>query len=549
MKKLLRLTVMMFLILFSGKYNQGFTQNASASIYGIVRGASGETLPGASVLIKNESTGFSTGAVTNLEGRFQVNQIPLGGLYSIAASFVGEGSVVKQGYTLNLGDQIRIDFELSDGEGELETITVTAADYAPNRVSPIGGATRLGMNEIRNMPTNGRSFQDLANLAPTTAPGGSLSIGGTRESSTSITLDGGNQRFMMNGGLISQYTVSMEAIREYEVTTNEYSVREGRQGGGAINVVTKSGTNELTGSAFFYNRNQVLTANEDYIGRPIKNFNINQYGFSLGGPIIKDKLHFFTALDFEDRSEPFNIIDVRDNQTERLEQITQQNLDRFINILENQYGLDPNRQQTGIFTRKPANRTIFAKLDWQINNVHKLTFRNNIFWGENEFVIGGDQTALADSRGDIEIFGLNSQLALRSTFSPKLTNELKVQYLRAQRDFVARSFAPRGFVGIESFQEDGTRLFRQFQFGGNRIAPEEQGEKQLQLINTTYLQTGKVFWTFGTDNLITFTNTLNTNEQGGLFQFASLNALEAGTADLYQIIQKEDTRQSFSKQH
>jgi hypothetical protein len=533
MKKLLRLTVMMFLILFSGKYNQGFAQNASASIYGIVRGASGETLPGASVLIKNESTGFSTGAVTNLEGRFQVNQIPLGGLYSIAASFVGEGSVVKQGYTLNLGDQIRIDFELSDGEGELETITVTAADYAPNRVSPIGGATRLGMNEIRNMPTNGRSFQDLANLAPTTAPGGSLSIGGTRESSTSITLDGGNQRFMMNGGLISQYTVSMEAIREYEVTTNEYSVREGRQGGGAINVVTKSGTNEFTGSAFFYNRNQVLTANEDYIGRPIKNFNINQYGFSLGGPIIKDKLHFFTALDFEDRSEPFNIIDVRDNQTERLEQITQQNLDRFINILENQYGLDPNRQQTGIFTRKPANRTIFAKLDWQINNVHKLTFRNNIFWGENEFVIGGDQTALADSRGDIEIFGLNSQLALRSTFSPKLTNELKVQYLRAQRDFVARSFAPRGFVGIESFQEDGTRLFRQFQFGGNRIAPEEQGEKQLQLINTTYLQTGKVFWTFGTDNLITFTNTLNTNEQGGLFQFASLNALEAGTPFQY----------------
>lgn len=533
MKKLLRLTVMMFLILFSGKYNQGFAQNASASIYGIVRGASGETLPGASVLIKNESTGFSTGAVTNLEGRFQVNQIPLGGLYSIAASFVGEGSVVKQGYTLNLGDQIRIDFELSDGEGELETITVTAADYAPNRVSPIGGATRLGMNEIRNMPTNGRSFQDLANLAPTTAPGGSLSIGGTRESSTSITLDGGNQRFMMNGGLISQYTVSMEAIREYEVTTNEYSVREGRQGGGAINVVTKSGTNELTGSAFFYNRNQVLTANEDYIGRPIKNFNINQYGFSLGGPIIKDKLHFFTALDFEDRSEPFNIIDVRDNQTERLEQITQQNLDRFINILENQYGLDPNRQQTGLFTRKPANRTIFAKLDWQINNVHKLTFRNNIFWGENEFVIGGDQTALADSRGDIEIFGLNSQLALRSTFSPKLTNELKVQYLRAQRDFVARSFAPRGFVGIESFQEDGTRLFRQFQFGGNRIAPEEQGEKQLQLINTTYLQTGKVFWTFGTDNLITFTNTLNTNEQGGLFQFASLNALEAGTPFQY----------------
>lgn len=501
-------------------------QNASASMFGVIRGADGQPLPGANVQVKNESTGFITGTVANVEGRFMLQQLPLGGPYAISASFVGEGKLTKTGYFLNLGDQVRIEFDLANGTEELAVITVTASDYAPNRASPIGGAIRLGTNEMVNLPTNGRSFQDLANLAPTTAPGGSLAIGGTRESSTSITLDGGNQRFMMNGGLISQYTVSMEAIREFEVLTNEYNVREGRQGGGAINVVTKSGTNELTGSVFMFNRNRAFTANQDYMARPINDFNINQYGFSLGGAIVKDKLHFFTALDFEDRSEPFPIIDVRDTQTERLEQITQQNLDRFKNILQTHYGLDPERQQTGLFTRKPKNRTVFARLDWQINDVHKLTFRNNIFWGENEFVVGGDQTALADSRGDLRIFGLNSQLSLRSTFSKKLTNELKVQFLSAQRDFVARSFAPRGFVGIESFQEDGTRLFRQFQFGGNRIAPEEQGEKQLQLVNTTYLQAGKVFLTFGTDNIVTFTNTLNTNEQGGLFQFASLDALE-----------------------
>lgn len=530
MKKLVHLTALVLLSLLS---INTVAQTASASFFGSVKNSTGETLPGANIQIKNESTGFVTGTVTNLEGRFQISQLPLGGPYVVTASFVGEGQVSKTGYFLNLGDQVRVDFDLRDGDGELEMITVTASDYAPNRVSPIGGATRLGITEMKNMPTNGRSFQDLANLAPTTAPGGSLAIGGTRESSTSITLDGGNQRFMMNGGLISQYTVSMEAIREFEVTTNEYSVREGRQGGGAINVVTKSGTNEFTGSAFLFNRNQRLTADQDYIGRPINDFNINQYGFSLGGPIIKDKLHFFTALDFEDRSEPFAIIDVRDANTERLEQITQQSLDRFLTILQNQYGLDPSRQQTGLFNRKPTNRTIFARLDWQINDIHKLTFRNNVFWGGNEFVVGGDQTALADSRGDLEIFGINSQLALRSTFSPKLTNELKFQFLRAQRNFVARSFAPRGFVGIESFQEDGTRLFRQFQFGGNRIAPEEQGEKQLQLINTTYLQTGKIFWTFGTDNIVTFTNTLNTNEQGGLFQFPSLDALEAQTPFQY----------------
>ncbi|MCC5919221.1 MAG: TonB-dependent receptor [Cyclobacteriaceae bacterium] len=516
--------LIMLMAISMGLSNPIFSQTASGSFFGTAKSSDGTPLPGASIVIKNESTGFTTGVVTNLDGRYQLSQLPLGGPYSLLASFVGEGSLEKRGYQLNLGDQTRVDFELSETQ-ELESVIITASDYAPNRTSPIGSATRLGITEMKHMPTNGRSFQDLASLAPTTGPGGSLAIGGTRVSSTAITLDGGNQRFMMNGGLISQYTVSMEAIREYEVTTHEYSVLEGRQGGGSVNVVTKSGTNKLEGSAFFYNRSNSLTANEDYLGRPINDFNINQYGFSLGGPIIKDKLHFFTALDFEDRSEPFAIIDVRDSQTERAEQITQAQLDRFINILESQYGLDPDRQQYGLFNRKPTNRTAFIRLDWQINPTHKLTFRNNMFWGENEFVVGGDQTALADSRGDLEIFGLNSQLALRSSFSPRFNNELKLQYLSAQRNFVARSFAPRGFVGIESFQEDGTRLFRQFQFGGNRIAPEEQGEQQIQLINTSFLQTGKVFWTFGTDNIVTFTNTLNTNEQGGLFQFASLEDL------------------------
>jgi hypothetical protein len=515
------ITALLILSPFSAIYAQ-----TSASVSGLVKTSAGEALPGANVMIRNESTGFETGTTTNPEGRFIANQLPLGGPYSITVQFVGYGSVKQTGYTLRIGEQLKLNFALDETSAELQTVTVTPQDDIISRASPVGEATRLGVQEIRNMPTNGRSFQDLANLAPTVASGGNFAIGGTRESSTAITLDGGNQRYMMNGGLISSITVSMEAIREYEVSTNDYDVLEGRQGGGSVNVITKSGTNDITGSAFFFNRSKTLTASQDYNKRPIRDFNINQYGFSLGGPILRDKLHYFVALDFEDRKEPFPVIDVRP-ETERQEQISEANLNRFITILQDKYGLDPNQQQTGIFTRAPRNRTVFGRIDWQINKTHKLTFRNNYLWGKVAFINTPDQAGLFESWGNMEIRSLSSMLALRSTFSNTLTNEVKVQYLQAQRNFLPNSFAPRGFVNIGSTLADGSNVNRTFQFGGNRVAPEEQGEKQIQFINNTYLQKGKFFFTFGTDNILTLTHTLNTNEQGGLFQFASLDDLDA----------------------
>ena len=522
-----------FIALFLMQGNALMAQSLS-SISGLVRAKNGDGLPAATVVVRNESTGFQTFTATNNDGRFVVNQIPLGGPYSITAQYVSYGSVKKTGYTIAVGENLRVDFTLSEQTQELETIIIRPRDEVAQRISPVGAATRLGVTEVRNMPTNGRSFQDLANLSPAVGGGSPFAIGGTRESSTAITLDGANQRFMMNGGLISQYTVSMEAIREYEVTTNEYNVLEGRQGGGSVNVITKSGTNNWTGSAFLFNRSKRFrafgqelfngTRDANYLNQPIRDFNVNQYGFSLGGPIIKDKLHFFAALDFEDRREPFPILDVRP-ETEQIENITVGNLARFQQILKDKYGLDANQQQTGIFTREPINRTVFARLDWQISPKHRLTFRNNVLWGRAPLTISGDQAALWESWGNTEISSFSSQLALRSTISKTTTNEFRIQFQRAQRNFLPNSYAPRGFVSIQSTLASGANVTRQFQFGGNRIAPEEQGERQLQFSNNTYMQKGKFFFTFGTDNIFTFTNTLNTNEQGGLFQFPSLDAL------------------------
>lgn len=512
---------------------RSYAQSTNAVVSGTVSSTDGERLLGANVVLRNTSTGQQFGMQSGTDGRFQFNQVPLGGPYVLEVRFVGFGAVERRGFEVNLGDQIRFDIELDEAVQELESIVVRPDDTIIQRASPLGATTRLSNQDLQSLPAASRSFQELASLSPLSGVGSSISIGGSRPSSTGITLDGANQRFMMNGGLISEITVSMEAIREYDVSSNNYNVLEGRQGGGSINVITNAGTNETRGSLFFYNRNESLAASENYLGQPLTDFNINQYGFSVGGPVIEDRLHYFVAMDFENRSEPFSVIDLGGGEFERREQISTENMDRMLNILGDQYGVDLNNQQVGRFNRSPLNRTIFARFDWQISDRHTLTSRNNFLWGESEAVVGGDAASIREAVGDITIASNSNLLALRSNFE-NLTNTLSVQYQRTQRNFPALAFAPRGFVNVQSELEDGTQVNRNFQFGGNRIAPEEQGEQQLQIVNQSYLRADQYLFTFGFDNLITFTNTLNTNEQGGLFRFASLDDLENRNPFQYQ---------------
>ena len=531
-------------------WQTGWAQSSNGAFVGVARDGAGQGLPGATIVVRNEATGFTTGANTNVDGRFEIRQVPTGGPYSVSAQIIGYGTVKKTGYQVDIGSTVRVDFALVEKATELQEVVVSDREQAVNRVSPLGMSTRLSTIEMRNMPSTGRSFTDLNTLAPTVnsiPTTNSISIGAARASSTAITLDGASIRGMTFGGLLARTPVSMEAIREYEVSTNNYSVLEGRQAGGAINAITKSGTNNWTGSAFYYLRNnrsynilgtQIrLTPELNYANQPIRDFRTAQYGFSVGGPIIKDKLHFFAAVDIEDQTNQTAILDVRPG-TEAVEQISQANLDRFVNVIRTQYGSDPNQPQYGIFRGSPTNRTVFARLDWQINPVHRLTWRNNAFWNYTPFTQGGatavDPAGVWDAYGNTKFYSAQTMLSLRSMFSPKLTNEFKLQYMQQRRDARANSTLPRGQVTITSSATAATPTTpatpafgtRTFQFGGSRIVPEDHTERQIQLVNNTYLQKGKFFFTFGTDNLLTFTDITNTNEQGGLFLFGNLDSLE-----------------------
>jgi len=511
-------------------------QSTNASIVGAINDENGDPLPGATIVVRNTSTGFSTGTVSNIKGEYQVRQLPLGGPYTVTTSFVGYGDTRKTGYEINQGDQVVINFFLREAAEELEEIVISDQSLR-SRMQREGNATTIGALRIKKLPNEGRNFTNLTSLSPLQG-GGSINLGGQRRTSTNITIDGVNARNQLTAGEIGRgpYTISLEAIREFEVATNVYDVTQGRQAGGALNAVTKSGTNEFEGTAFVYHRNDALASDLDIRGNVRdQDFYNYQWGFSLGGPIIRDKVHFFVAYDRQDAGEPVFIADINNEGDEERLDIRRDTLQKFVNVARQVYGVS-DEQQVGEFGRETVANTLFTRIDWQLNDRHRLTLRNNYSdWNRPLSVFDNSDIELAESVGSFSSEENSLLLSLRSNFSPNFTNEFKVQYQRAERAFAPNSQLPfsnipRAIVAVTSpfpttDNPDATSTV-DVQIGGQRFTPETNLEQQVHLVNTAYVQAGKLNFTFGTDNMITYLETLLSNEQNGRFFFNSLQDFE-----------------------
>ena len=515
---------------------QAFAQATGASITGIIKDAqNGETLPGATVTVRNESTGFQTSTVTNTKGEYAFHQLPLGSPYSVNVSFIGLQTIKQTGYSLNFGDKLAIDINLTQAETTLKEIVVSERGYA-KQVQQAGAATSITAAQIKNLPNEGRNFTRLNNLSPLQG-GDDFSFGGQRATGTNVTIDGMNAKNQWTNGTVAEgpYAISLEAIREYKVVTNDYDVTQGRQSGGAVNAVTKSGTNKLQGSAFLYFRNNALSSPYDIRGvSRDQDFNNYQSGFSLGGPIIKDKLHFFVAYDRQDASQPLVIADLKTEADEQRYGIRQDTLDKLIRIASDLYGL--KGQQYGQFPRKTTTNTAFARLDWQINDIHKLTLRGNLTrflspYNDND----NSNINLLESYNNFRDASTTLMASLRSALSPKLTNEFKVQYLYSFKPKTPQSpipyqNIPRAIVNVTSpfptESNPGATQTKTVQFGGQRFSPESNRMDQIHLSNVSYLNTDKINFTFGTDNMVTFMETYLSSEQNGRFFFNSLTDLQ-----------------------
>lgn len=502
-------------------------QSTRATVSGKVVDAKGQPVIGAVITVKNESTGFQISAPTGTDGFYNIREVPLGSPYTVTARYVGYGDQVRTGYTLNQGDALRVDFTIQEASTQLHTVEVVANSLKKG-VENEGAATTVSSQDIAKLPVNGRNFASLMDLSPLS---NGTQLSGQLASSTGFNIDGMSSKNPISGGAAntrkgSPYALTMEAIREFKVVTNAYDVTYGRAGGGLINAVTKSGTNTLTGSAFTYARANWLSSPYDILGnKRTSDFSTYQYGFSLGGPIIKDRLHFFVAWDHQRDSQPLRIADIRNNSDEIRYNLTQATLNKYVQVAQDNFGLPKDRQEYGSFTKRSNTDAVFARLDWQINPTNLLSVRNNFNYNKLPYSQGDNSSInLLESYSDCNTSDNSFMASLRSVLGPNMTNEAKFQWMRSMEETVPNSLLPNGtiprvIVDHVPSTVNGKDVTTTIQFGGQRFTPENFHDNVYQFIDNLLWTSGKINYTAGVDFMYSHLNSRYGSETNGRFYY------------------------------
>ncbi len=401
--------------------------DTKATLMGKVVDETGAPLPGVTVVLTNVDTGYKRSVVTNEEGRFRAPYIPLG-KYNVEATLSGFSKYSAKNLVLSLGDVVTLNITLKPESLE-ETITVTAE--APLiEVNKVDVDSKVGEIYIENLPVIGRDFKDFTLLTPgvVEAAGDRVAGEGTRGIMNNLQIDGAgyNSTFFgeQRGSTRIPFTFSQETIKEFNVITNGYSAQYGDAAGLIINAVTKSGTNDYKGSAWWFKRkNEWMNAyapNEyikDLEDRQPPEFDLDQFGFTFSGPIIKDKLFFFFSYDGQ-----------RKDMSTLREFDPAPGIDEFRQLFP-----DIVAANEGWWPQTEDNDVYFLKLDWNINEDHHFTIRFN--YQEFEAINGTNnyRTSGITNNGLETDKSLSVVAELTSVLNENMYNTLRVQYAREQR--------------------------------------------------------------------------------------------------------------------
>lgn len=524
--------IICFLLITLSIAGYTFAQNALGIFSGTVLDGvnNNEPLIGATVVVKNESTGFNTGTTTDIDGKFRLEELPLGGPYTITISYIGYTDKVYKNYQLNMSDHIVIpDIILNENSQLLQEVVVNGFSYKSSR-ERVGSSTKIDSNVMNKLPSASRNFQSFAELSPLTK---GMTVAGAKGNMMGMMLDGASNRIPMFGGTgEGAFPISMEAIREFEVVTNTYGVVDGRGGAGAIKAVTKSGSNDFHASAWGYYTGGNLSGvtvvkDDDEYKRGEKGENtISQFGATFSGPIIKDKLHFFLTYDRYVETKPWRLWDfetagVSLEDAENNLGITKQNMDLITNTLMDKYGV-PRVQQYGSMSVDNTTDNFLIRLDWSINPIHSLMARYSYhrYTQPNKAPDGGlfSTQYKGDSRDH------NLLLNLKSRFNPTLRNDLKFSLSTLHR--TGNNVYPRVPVGVIKVTSDlpnGQEKQTNVVFGNQYWAPETISSTSFQLIDNLTHVSGNIKYLFGADLQLNLIHDLLTHNQQGEFVYYSLD--------------------------
>ena len=408
--------------------------------------ANGEEVIGATVVAVHEPSGTRYTAVTNTTGRFSINGMRTGGPYAVTISYIGFQPKTVKGITLQLAETYNLNVFLTEDATELAEVVVSgkASKFAAEKT---GAATNINSTQITNLPTVSRSITDVTRLSP--YGGNGMSFAGSDGRNANFTVDGAN--FNNNFGLSDKLPgggnpISIDAIEELQVVISPYDVRQTNFIGGGVNAITKSGTNTFKGSAYVYHKNENMqgdAVNRQQIQGAREKAQTTTYGFTLGGPIIKNKLFFFVNGEMIKIPSIVNrwkgSDDGKADADNYISRTTNKDLEAVSKYMASKYGYD-----TGSWTSFPAdesNYKLMARLDWNITDRHHLALRynytkNNVWNSPNGTSMDGGTRMASYRMSQTSMSFANSMYSMENLvhswsldLNSRLTDNLSNQFL------------------------------------------------------------------------------------------------------------------------
>ena len=391
------------------------TDVTTSRISGVVSDPAGMPLPGVNVQAKNTEMGLTIAGVTDERGSYRIVNMPTG-QYTVTAALEGFNTV-SRALQVELGKAPTINFTLSKSTVK-EAITVTSrAPIVEVANTQVG--TTIETEQLKSLPIQGRNFTNLVLLTPETRfdrERGNISISGQRGINTNVTVDGVDYNNPFFGGTTgtaegrAPLSISQESVKEFTVITNGASVEFGRSGGGFVNVITKSGTNQMHGSGFFYQQPQSLTSDFANGTKPADQKK-NQYGLSIGGPVMQDRLFYFASADKQ-----------KQNLTVPVDPVLLQ-FNSQIASKWPQLATDPSYVQTA------DGRVLFGRVDFQASSSQRLMFRGNYATYNGDNGTSNLSSRTSATNGVEKMSSKTYVGSWSSTFNANLLNDMNATYV------------------------------------------------------------------------------------------------------------------------
>ena len=521
-------------VLFS---SQLMYSQTTAAINGTVVDQNGNPLPSATIIAVHLPSGTQFGTSARLDGKYNLVNLRVGGPYRVTVSMIGYTTQVEEGFNLELGQNLQINFKLPEQAVQLSGVTITAERGAVLSQARTGASQNVSLKQIEQIPTIDRSFSNFAKLSPLFS-GLNLQAAGRTSRFNNIQIDGAqyNDLFGLGssgtpGGTSGTNPISLDAIQEFQVVIAPYDVRYGGFTGGGINAITRSGSNTFAGSAFLYGRNQNFIGQRNAntgLDQKVAEFSNYQYGFRLGGPIVKDKLFFFVNGEMTTNTRPIYNTSLQNgfgnNTPAQLTALVEQ----FKTILASKGMANPGSYD--VFSSQQPSTKLLLRFDYNLSENHQLSLTNNYVDAYRDNLSGRGTSSMSFDSYNYRMNSTTNSTTLRlnSRFGNSASNELISGYTTI-RDHRTNTGALTPLVSVRELSGTFTMTAGFDQYSG----ANQLDQDIIELTDNFSYYTGNHTITLGTHNeFFSFRNLFIRNFLGS-YQYNSLTDFQNDKVSAY----------------